>query len=291
MPEGDTLHRTAATLHRALAGRTVVRFETVLPKLARVDVDRPIAGRTVEAVTAAGKHLLMTFSGQPLIVRPERGGRAAAAESKAGPLVLRTHLRMNGTWHLYRPGARWQRPRSAMRIVVETADAVAVAFDVPVAELLDRGALARQRDLTRMGPDLLAPDFDAAEAARRLRARPDAEVGEALLDQAAVAGAGNVFKSEILFVAGVHPARRVRELPDVDVDRIVAEARRLLLANVRAGAPSGRRTTGRWNPGERLFVYGRGGEPCRRCGAPVAFARQGIHARVTYFCPRCQPAP
>jgi endonuclease VIII len=268
MPEGDTLFRAAATLHRALAGRVVVRFETVLPKLARVDEDTPIAGRTVDAVTAAGKHLLVSFS---------------------GGLVLRTHLRMHGSWHLYRPGARWQRPRSAMRIAIETAEAVAVAFDVPVAEWLDARALARQRDLARLGPDLLAPDLDAAEACRRLRSRPDRAIGEALLDQAALAGAGNVFKSEILFVAGIHPDRPVGELRDEEVERVVAEARRLLLANVGPAAPSGRRTTGRMNPGERLFVYGRGGEPCRRCGTELAFARQGVHARVTYFCPRCQP--
>ena len=125
---------------------------------------------------------------------------------------------MNGSWHLYRPGARWQRPRSAMRIVLETAEAVAVGFDVPVAEWLPAGSLGRQRDLARMGPDLLAPELDAAEAARRLRARADAEIGEALLDQSAIAGAGNVFKSEILFVAGVHPARRVRELSDAGTE-------------------------------------------------------------------------
>jgi endonuclease VIII len=281
MPEGDTLHRMAATLHRALAGREVVRFETVLPRLARVDVDHPIVGRTVEEVTAAGKHLLIRLSAA-------RAGASVSGSPLGGAIVLRTHLRMHGSWHLYRPGARWQRPRSAMRIVLETAEAVAVGFDVPVAEWLPADGLGRQKDLARMGPDLLAPALDAEEAVRRLRARPDAEIGEALLDQSAIAGAGNVFKSEILFVAGVHPARRVRDLSDEEVARIVADARRLLVANVGAGAPSGRRTTESWNPGERLFVYGRGGEPCRRCGEAIAFARQGVHARVTYFCPGCQ---
>ncbi|WP_242346307.1 DNA-formamidopyrimidine glycosylase family protein [Anaeromyxobacter terrae] len=275
MPEGDTIHRAARNLHRALAGETVVRFETVLPRLARVDEDRPIAGRTVEAVSARGKHLLLRFSGD---------------------LVLRSHLRMNGSWHLYRPGERWRRPRDAMRVVVETRPWLAVGFDLPVAELLDGRGLARQRDLARLGPDLLAQDFDAREAERRLRARPAREIGEALLDQGALAGVGNELKSEILFIAGVDPYRTVASLTDAALSALVAAARRVLLAAVApygAGATTwlgGRRTTGRSNPDERLFVYGRAGEPCRRCGTPIRLGRQGPGARVTYHCPRCQPA-
>jgi endonuclease VIII len=268
MPEGDTIFRAARTLHAALAGKAVVRFETVLPRLARVDEDARLAGRTVEAVAARGKHLLIRFS---------------------GGLTLRTHMRMNGSWHLYRPGERWRRPRAAMRIVVAVADAEAVAFDVPVAELLDDRALARQRELGALGPDLLAPDFDAAEAARRLRARPEAELGEALLDQRVLAGAGNVFKSEIAFLAGVHPLRPVGDLDGATLRRVVETARRLLLANAGSGRDGGRRTTAALDPGARLWVYGRGGEACRRCGTPIAFVRQGPHARVTYWCPRCQP--
>ncbi len=276
MPEGDTIHRAARNLHRALAGETVVRFETVLPRLARVDEDHPIAGRTIEAVSAQGKHLLLRFSGD---------------------LVLRSHLRMNGSWHLYRPGERWRRPRDAMRVVVETRPWLAVGFDLPVAELLDGRGLARQRDLARLGPDLLAPDFDAAEAERRLRARAAREVGEALLDQGALAGVGNELKSEILFIAGVDPYRRVASLSDAELSALVAAARRVLLAAVApfgAGVTTwlgGRRTTGRSNPDERIFVYGRAGEPCRRCGTPIRLGRQGPGARVTYHCPRCQPGP
>lgn len=270
MPEGDTIHRAAAALHRALAGRTVVRFETALAQLARLDADRPIAGRTVEGARAAGKHLLLAFSGD---------------------LVLRTHMRMSGSWHLYRPGVAWRRPSSAARVVVGTDAAIAVAFDVPVAEWLEGPrAVARQPDLAALGPDLLDPAFDAAEATRRLRTRPDREIGEALLDQRALAGVGNVFKNEILFVAGVHPDRPVGRLSEAELAELLAAARRLLLANVGPGAPLGRRTTGALDPGKALFVYGRSGEPCRRCGAPIAFERQGIHARTTYFCPRCQPA-
>src|SRR3954467_15201179 len=139
MPEGDTIFRAARTLHRALAGHAVVRFESVLPALTRIDEDAPIAGRTVEAVSAAGKHVLMRFS---------------------GGLVLRTHMRMNGSWHVYRPGERWRRPRRDMRILLATGSFEAVAFNVSVAEFLDQRDEARQEDLRAIGPDLLAGSFD-----------------------------------------------------------------------------------------------------------------------------------
>jgi endonuclease-8 len=282
MPEGDTIHRAARTLQAALGGQVVTRFETALAQLAAIDDGAPIAGRTVEAATAHGKHLLLRFSARP------------GVEEDA--LVLRSHMRMNGSWHLYRPGERWRRPRGAMRVVVETAPWVAVGFDLAVAELLRFAALARQRDLRRLGPDLLAAEFDAAEAERRLRARAGAGIADALLDQSALAGIGNVFKSEILFVAGVSPFRRVASLSDEEVRSIVAIARRLLLANVGPAKgdgivtyTGGRRTTGRANPSERQWVYGRSGEPCRRCGARIEYARQGRDARGTYWCPGCQP--
>src|SRR5689334_24640491 len=145
MPEGDTLFRAAATLQRAIGGQVVTRFETVLPKLARVDVDTPIAGRTVERVESAGKWLLMRFSGD---------------------LTLLTHMLMSGSWHIYRPGERWQRGRHHMRIVIETARMVAVAFNVPVAEFHTESTLARRRVFSRLGPDLLAEDFDAETVIR-----------------------------------------------------------------------------------------------------------------------------
>lgn len=277
MPEGDTIHRAARTLHRALAGKPVVRFETALAHLAREDRDGPVAGRSVEAVRAVGKHLLIELS---------------------GGLVLRTHLRMNGSWHLYRPGERWRRPAAAMRVLLDVGDLLAIGFDLPVAEWIRAADLPRSPALARLGPDLLAPAFDADEAVRRLRARPQVEIGEALLDQSVVAGVGNVFKSEILFAAGVHPGRPVASLPEEALRELLRVARRLLLLNAPAdepGRPStwrgGRRTTRSADPARALWVYGRGGEPCRRCGAAIAFARQGPHARVTYLCPRCQPPP
>jgi endonuclease-8 len=281
MPEGDTIFRAARTLHRALAGKPVTRFESAYAHVTAVAVDHPVVGRTVERVEAAGKHLLVRFS---------------------GGLALRTHMRMNGSWHIYRPGERWQRPRRAMRVLLETADFVAVAFDVPVAELQTEEALARDEALTRLGPDLLGPDFDEEEALRRLRARPERAIGEALLDQSAVAGAGNVYKSETLFLCAVSPFAPVSALDDEALRRLLAMVRRLMTLNVRESEPGAqpgaivtyrglRRTTHRADPAEGLWVYSRGGRPCRRCGTRIVLDRQGVHARVTYFCPRCQPEP
>ena len=273
MPEGDTILRAARTLHRALAGRAVVRFESVLPALTRIHEDAPITGRTIESVTAQGKHLLIAFS---------------------GGLVLRTHLRMNGSWHIYRPGEPWQRSRRDMRVVVATSEYEAVAFNVPVAEFLRERDLRRQEDLRRMGPDLLADDFDRAEALRRMRARPALTVGDALLNQRIVAGAGNVYRSEVLFLCGIHPQARVDAVSDAALDQVLSTAQRLMRANVIDPQSTivtyrgVRRTTRRADPAERLWVYGRARKPCRRCGTPIRVTRIGPHARLTYYCPRCQ---
>ena len=275
MPEGDTVFRAARTLHRALAGRTVTRFETVFPAVSRVDDDRPLVGRTIEGVSAVGKNVMMRFSGD---------------------LILRTHMRMNGSWHIYRPGERWQRSAAALRVLVETVDFVAVGFDVPVAELLTPRALARHPQLRRLGPDLLAETFDEDEAVRRLRARAGDPIADVLLDQAVVAGAGNVYKSEILFLCRTHPRTAVGELSDATLREIVRTGRRLLAANVGGAAPGPsvpytglRRTTRRADPTARLWVYGRRGAPCRTCGAAVVADKGGLHARSTYWCPGCQP--
>lgn len=274
MPEGDTIYRAARTLNRALAGKAVVRFETALAQLSRVDDDLPIAGRTVERVRSLGKHLLVEFSGD---------------------LVLRTHMRMNGSWHVYRPGERWQRPRAAMRVVVETADFQAVAFDVPVAEFRTGRELARDPAVARLGPDVLDPGFEEAEAVRRLKERATLGIGEALLDQRALAGIGNVFKSEVCFAERVHPFTPVSALEDEALLRLVRTARRFLAMNVLASSGGGmvtyagmRRTTHRGDASARLWVYGRGGEPCRQCGERIVLERRGLDARSTYFCPRCQ---
>ena len=272
MPEGDTIFRTAVTLHRFLAGRRVERFESVLPALTRIDDDHPIAGRTIDAVSARGKHLLMQFSGD---------------------LVLHTHMRMNGSWHLYRPDDRWKRPASDMRVLVATAQAVAVGFNIPVAELLSRRELSRHSKLGSLGPDLLGQEFDRGEALTRLRARGSQPIGDALLDQRLLAGIGNVLKSEILFMAGVDPFMRVERLDDHRLQGILDIALKQLRVNVadrsRTLAPAGgRRTTGSLHRSKALWVYSRGGQPCRKCGTPIRSVKTPPDARLTYWCPRCQ---
>jgi endonuclease-8 len=262
MPEGDTIHRAARTLHAALAGRTVTRFETVFPQLARVEV----VGRTVESVDAAGKHLLMHFSGD---------------------LHLRTHMRMHGSWHIYRPGEKWRMRSSDMRIVLETDAWVAVAFNVPVAELHDARSLERQDDLLNLGPDFLAEEFDFDEARRRIRERGDFEIADVLLNQRVVSGIGNEYKSEVLFMARVSPFARVADVTDAQLDTILKTARKVMLANVEKRSAA-RITTFSLDPRTNQYVFSRGGKPCLRCGTPIQYAKQGAHARGTYWCPRCQ---
>jgi endonuclease VIII len=256
VPEGDSIFRAARTLDRALAGRTVIRFESVFPHLTRIDQDHPLRGRTLERVTPRGKHLLMWFSGD---------------------LVLHTHMRMKGSWHLYRPGERWMRPRHDMRIVVSTEAWEAVAFNVPTAEFLKGGDAGGSAGLGDLGPDLLSPEFDAEEAIRRLETLTDVEIGDALLDQHALAGIGNIYKSETLFACGVSPFARVGDVPRDTLPKIVSTARRLLQAHASKTTKPGRRS-----------VYGRGGMPCRRCGTSIMRRAQGPNARSTYWCPRCQ---
>lgn len=275
MPEGDTIFRAARTLHRALAGHKITGFQTAFPKLSRVDIDQGISGRIVERVEARGKWLLMHFS---------------------GGVILLTHMLMNGSWHIYRPGEKWHRPRQSMRVMIATEQFIAVAFNIQIAEFHTHESLQRRRGLAGLGPSLLDEDFDPAEGVRRLLAYPDLEVGEALLRQAVVAGIGNVFKSEVCFACGVNPFRRVASLRPEEASNLISTAQRFLAANVadsgnQVTVDSGmRRTTGRTNHEERLWVYKRGGDPCRRCGFQIESRKQGPDARITFWCPECQPA-
>jgi endonuclease-8 len=287
MPEGDHIFRTARTLNRALAGHEVVRFESVLPALTRIHEDTPITGRTIENVSAAGKHLLMRFS--PLDVA--RGDHEPLEWS--GGLVLRTHMRMNGSWHIYRPGETWQRPRRDMRVIVATKGFEAIGFNVPVAEFLKPAEMARHDDLRLMGPDLLGERFDEDEAVRRFRERGTLEIADAILNQRIAAGAGNVYKSEVLFLCGVDPFAPIHSVSDDKLREILATARKHLKANV--VDPMGGITTYRGyrrGPGrdgsERRYVYGRARKPCRNCGTLIRVKAQGPHARLTYWCPKCQ---
>ncbi|MEA2540068.1 MAG: endonuclease, partial [Acidobacteriaceae bacterium] len=202
---------------------------------------------------------------------------------------------MSGSWHINRVGERWKRARSHMRIVLGTADLVAVAFDVPVARFYTARTLERFAGVAGLGPDLLGKQFAADEAAAKLREYGDEEVGNVLLNQRVMAGIGNVFKSEICFACGVHPFRKVATLSAQEIDCLLATARRFLAANVADDAgdgivtyTGGRRTTGSSNPAARLWVYHRAGEDCRRCGTTILTRKQGIGARSTFWCPDCQ---
>ena len=209
-----------------------------------------------------------------------------------GPLVLRTHMLMSGSWHIYRAGESWQRSAAAARVVVGTAAFVAVGFAVPIAEFVPASALEEDEAIGRLGPDVLSPDFDAGEAMARLAASGRPTVAEALLEQRAVAGIGNVFKSELLFLAGLWPFVPPADVTEAQWTRMMRDARVLLKANVIDPAEAGvltwrgaRRTTGRSNPAQSLYVYGRQGRPCRRCGTAILLRHHGEHNRSTYWCP------
>jgi endonuclease-8 len=231
-----------------------------------------LVGQRIDAVEAHGKNLLIRLG---------------------NGLELRTHLRMNGSWHRYRPGERWRRPPGRARLVLEVPGSVAVCFDAPVVELFEQRAEHLHPSLSRLGPDLLAPDFDADEVLRRLRApeRAPLEIGPALLDQRAMAGVGNVYKNEILWMERVSPFVPVGELDDATLQRLVATARRLLTENVASTRRGPERVTTSGDRGAAgpLYVYGRQGRPCRRCGTAIRVVRQGTDLpRSTYWCPTCQ---
>jgi endonuclease-8 len=256
MPEGDTIYRTATTLRRALAGGRLVRFEA-----ARLRATPPTPGTRVRSVEARGKHLLIGFD----------DGR-----------VLHTHMQMSGSWHLYRPGERWRRPQRQARVVLETADVVAVCFSAPVVELLDERGVRIHPRLAALGPDLCSPTADLEEALRRLDAvPPETEIGVALLDQRVACGVGNVYKSEILFTRRTHPFTRVGDL-DADARRALLQKGSELLRRNLDGGPRATFEGG-------IAVYGRTRRPCPRCGAAIRSRPQGEAARMTYWCPTCQP--
>lgn len=252
----------------------VTRFESVYPALTRVDHDTPLIGRSVDRVSSRGKHLLMAFTGN---------------------LVLHTHMRMNGSWHIYKPSERWQAPANAARVIVGTEAYVAVAFSVPVAEFLTAEQLARHEQIQSLGPDLADPGFDRNEVRRRMRMHGAEPLHDLLLDQRVLAGIGNELKSEVLFVARLDPHLEARLLADDDLERLIDTSLRLMKMNVIESSgmmPSfgRRRTTGSLDPAANLYVYGRGGKPCRVCGTPIRSGKAGRDARLTYWCPNCQRA-
>lgn len=258
MPEGDTVFLAATRMRAALAGQTLTRTEFRVPRFAAVD----LAGRAVEDVRSRGKHLLVRIG---------------------GGVTLHTHFKMEGAWHLYRAGERWRGPGWQVRALLETAPWTAVGFRLATVELIDA---AREREaLGHLGPDPLGTDWDPAEALRRLLAQPDRPIAEALLDQRVMAGPGNVWKCELCFLRGVDPSTPVGRVPRPE--RLVELVKRLFDANKTTGSHV---TTGDARPGRAHWVYGRAGKPCLRCGTRVAVRAPGDPGRVTYWCPRCQPA-
>ena len=279
MPEGDTIYRAARALQRAIGGRVVAGFETGLAKLARVNDDSPVVGRVVEKVESRGKWLLIYFSGD---------------------LILVTHMLMSGSWHLYRTGEKWWMGRDRMRVVIKTPEWEAVGFNIPVAEFYTARSLERSSEVPKLGPDILSDEFTVEGGVARLadygRENPDAEIGVVLLNQRVMAGLGNVYKSEVAFAAGVNPFRAMRTITEREMERVVDFAWRYMKSNVAEGTGAGivttsgnRRTTHAMDREERLWVYRRQGQECRRCGATVMMRKQGVQVRSTYWCPECQP--
>jgi endonuclease VIII len=279
MPEGDTIYRAARALQGAIGGKVVTGFETGLAKLARVNDDTPVVGRVVEKVESRGKWCLIFFSGD---------------------LILVTHMLMSGSWHLYRTRERWQMGRGRMRVVIRTAEWEAVGFNIPVAEFHTARSLERSAQVPKLGPDILSEDFTVEDGVARMaaygRENPDSEIGTVLLNQRVLAGLGNVYKSEVAFAAGVNPFRAMKTISPWEMQTIVEMAQRYIQANVVDGKGDGivtyggnRRTTHAMNREERLWVYRRQGQECRRCGAAVMMRKQGVQARSTYWCPECQP--
>ncbi len=260
MPEGDTVHLAAERLGAALAGRVLTRADLRVPQLATTD----LTGRAVLAVVPRGKHLLTRI---------------------APDLTLHTHFRMEGSFRLFRPGAPWRGgPAHQVRVVLGNDDWVAVGYRLPVVELLPT---AREDEVVgHLGPDVLGPDWDAAAALANLRREPARAIGEALLDQRNLAGLGNLYRTEALYLRGLSPWTPVGDVEDLAA--LVDLGRRLMLANRDRWAQS---TTGRTSRAESHHVFERQGRPCRRCGTAVRSARQGEPGRdrITYWCPVCQP--
>jgi endonuclease-8 len=276
MPEGDTVWNTARLLDRALAGQTLRHADFRVPALATVD----LTGWRVRGCDSRGKHLLLRVD--------EPDAPDARAGDRRRTLTLHSHLRMDGVWRVYGPGEPWRgKPTHQIRVVLRTLTAVAVGY-----HLHDLALVPTDREETivgHLGPDLLGPSgqpggWDAVEAVRRLRARPDGTIAEALLDQRCLAGIGNLYKAEVLFLRGVHPRTPVSKVDDLEA--VVGLAHRLINANRGRWTQA---TTGSTRRGEEVYVYGRPGAPCRRCGTQIRSETLG--ERVTYWCPTCQPEP
>ncbi len=257
MPEGDTVYRTARSLDAALAGTMLTRCDLRVPAFATVD----LAGETVEEVISRGKHLLM----------------------RVGAYSIHSHLKMDGSWHIYPHGAKWRLPEWQARAILANADWATVGFQLGTLDVMARDAEADV--VGYLGPDLLGPDWNPELALVNLRSEPERPIGLALLDQRNLAGLGNVYRNELCFLRGVLPTRPVGDVPDLE--RMVALAKRLLEANKDRVQ---RTTTGNLR-GDTDWVHGREGRPCLRCGTLVSRGELGdsaLQLRDIYWCPHCQ---
>jgi endonuclease VIII len=267
MPEGDAIHRAARRLGEALVGQEIVSIETPQPRHALDRVAERLAGRAVRSVDAHGKHLFIRFDGD---------------------LTIHSHLRMRGSWHVYRRGERWRRAPRRAWLVVRTGAHEVVEFDGPVLELMRDGRTRFDVRLSTLGPDLLGETFDERRFLSLVRGDDQARaVGDALLDQRNVAGIGNIWKSEGCFAARIDPWRSLRDLDDEQLVKLVCGIRPLMRVSA---AGSGRIETYKADPRARggTWVYGRPGLPCRVCATPIRAARQGDEGRTTFWCPQCQ---
>ncbi|HEX7294013.1 MAG TPA: DNA-formamidopyrimidine glycosylase family protein [Solirubrobacterales bacterium] len=251
MAEGDTIRRAARRIETAIGGEEV-ETSAPNPRGRAAGLER-LEGAALEQADAHGKHLLLRF----------------------GDLVLHSHLGMSGSWHIYRRGEPWRKPAGSAWAVLRGAEAEAVQFGGPTLRVLRAEALRRDPVLARLGPDVLADDFDAAVVASSLRAAPDRTLGDALLDQTLVAGIGNIFKSEACFAARLDPWRPVADLSDEELRRVLQAAHDLMHEAVERGRPA-------------RAVYRHAGQPCPVCGTPIASRGQGDANRTTYWCQRCQ---
>ncbi|WP_020576462.1 DNA-formamidopyrimidine glycosylase family protein [Actinopolymorpha alba] len=261
MPEGDTVWLTARRLRTVLAGQPLTRAELRVPQHATAD----LAGRRVLEVVPRGKHLLMR-------IEPD--------------LTLHTHLGMDGSWRIRPAGGRWPGVREPVRVVLATASVIAVGERLARVDLVPTSG--EDALVGHLGPDPLGPDWDPDEAVRRLGGQPERTIGEALLDQHNLAGIGNLYRAEVLFLRGLDPTTMVRDAGELG--RVVRLARQLLWTNREHPEQS---TTGDLRRGRQHWVYGRAGEPCRRCGTRIRRGELGPagQERVTFWCPSCQPQP
>jgi len=262
VPEGDTVFHTARLLDRALSGQVLERSDFRVPQHATAD----LSGGTVVETVSRGKHLL---------TRVDQGDER---------WTLHTHLKMEGSWKVLKPGQRWPRPAHTARVVLETTKAIAVGFSLGVVELLDR--TSEDDAVGHLGPDLLGTDWDEQVAVANLLRDPQRPLREALLDQRNLAGIGNLYAAELCFTSGVHPQTPVGAVPDLH--RLVRRAHQMLDLNKERWVQS---TTGDLRERERTWVYRRDRSPCRRCGTPVVVELQGSSGRerASYWCPSCQP--